>query len=691
MLSPEHKPRIIVVEDEAIVARDIEQQLLGLGYDLVGHATTGEQAVALTDELLPDLVLMDIQLAGDMDGIDAAQAIREQFSVPVVFLTAFAADDTLARAKLTEPFGYILKPFSERELRTVMEMALYKSQAETNLRESALHTQAILDNMHDGVITIDDHGLMESFNKAASIIFGYAPEEVVGQNVSMLMHEPQHSHHDDYLQHYRDTGEARMIGAPREVSAKRKNEGVFPMSLSVSKISRSGKVTFIGVIRDITQHRVDEEQIRRLAYYDPLTNLPNRRLLMERLKQALLISKRTGHLGTLMFLDMDHFKQLNDSLGHAVGDLLLKQVAARLLACVREVDFIARLGGDEFVVLLENLGNSDTDASVMAESIANKILLAVGQPYILQQHAYTITPSIGIIVFTGEQEIIEELLKKADVAMYQAKAAGRNTVRFFDPTIQAMAAARTEMENDLRKGLAQRVFILHYQIQVDSIGAITGVEALVRWNNPTRGLVPPGEFIPLAEATGFILPLGQWVLETACTQLVEWAKGPETANWTMAVNVSALQFAQPEFIDNIAHALQKTGAKPELLKLELTESMLVDNVEDLIVKMNKIKAFGVSFSLDDFGTGYSSLSFIKRLPLAQLKIDQSFVRDLLVNPNDEAIARTIVALGHTLGIKVIAEGVETADQRDCLASFGCDAFQGYYFGRPCPASSLNIA
>ena len=553
------------------------------------------------------------------------------------------------------------------------------------LRESVEHTRTILENMVDGVVTTDVHGRIESFNKAAGEIFAYAAEEVLGRNVSMLMPEPHRSHHDVYLQHFRDTGEARIMGVAREVEGRRKDGSVFPMSLSLSRISRTGQSTFIGLIRDITEQRQNVEEIRRLAFYDPLTGLPNRRLLMDRIRQAILTSTRTGLHGALMFLDLDHFKRLNDSLGSAAGDLLLQQVASRLNSCARVIDSVARLGGDEFVMLLEALSSHDREAATQAEGIAAKILQALGRPYRLDGHSYDITPSIGIVVFMRDDESTEDLLKKADVAMYQAKSAGRNTARFFDPALQAAATAYAELENDMRRGLAHGEFMLYYQIQVDGNGVPHGAEALARWKQPRRGMVAPDQFIPLAEETGLILPLGKWVLDTACAQLHAWAAQPASAAWSMAVNVSACQFSQATFVDTVADALYKTGANPRLLKLELTESMLVKDVDDIIVKMNAIKALGVTLSLDDFGTGYSSLACLKRLPLDQLKIDQSFVRDILTDPCDAVIVRTILELGHGLKLKVIAEGVENADQRDVLVGMGCDAFQGYYFGRPGPA------
>ncbi|MEY2953307.1 MAG: hypothetical protein RLZZ401_1394, partial [Pseudomonadota bacterium] len=408
-------------------------------------------------------------------------------------------------------------------------------------------------------------------------------------------------------------------------------------------VMEEGKVVQLhGSFHDVTQHRRDEEEIRRLAFFDPLTGLPNRRLLMDRLQQAMASSARSGLHGALMFLDLDHFKQLNDTLGHDVGDMLLQQVAARLQGCIRDSDSVARLGGDEFVVLLETLSAQGPEAAPQAEIIAHKILAALRQPYTLGSHVYDSTPSIGIVMFKGDQEILDNLLKKADLAMYQAKSAGRNTARFFDPAMQAAVAAHDALEKDLHRGLAQQEFELHYQVQVNGHGTPVGAEALVRWNHPERGVVLPAQFIAMAEEIGLILPLGQWVLETACNQLAAWSRVPETAAWTMAVNVSAAQLAQPGFVGNVAMALQKSGANPQHLKLELTESTLVDDVEGVIVKMNAVKAYGVNFSLDDFGTGYSSLSYLKRLPLDQLKIDQSFVHDVLIDPSDAMIARTIL-------------------------------------------------
>lgn len=565
--------------------------------------------------------------------------------------------------------------------------ALIRAGQET-LRESAQHTQTILDNLFDGVLSVDEHGRIELFNKGASKVFGYSPEEVLGRSVTMLMPEQYRKGQERFLQRYRESGEGEVVDKARELEGLHKDGRTFPISLSVSKISRGDRTNFVGIVRDITQQRKDIEEIRRLAFYDSLTSLPNRRLLLDRLGQAMVTSARSGQHGALMFLDLDHFKQLNDSLGHDLGDVLLQQAANRLQACVREGDSVARLGGDEFVILLEALSVHGNEAASQAEVVANKILDAFRQTFNLRGHAHHSTPSIGIVVFMGQTQSKDDLLKRADVAMYQAKAAGRNNARFFDPAMQAAVEARDGLEKELRRGMANQEFVLHYQIQVDAGGKPIGAEALVRWNHPSRGMVPPGEFIPLAEDTGLILALGQWVLETACVQLVQWASQAATAPLTLAVNVSAIQLAQTGFVDNVVAALKKTGADPGRLKLELTESMLVRDVEGIITKMNELKTHGVGFSLDDFGTGYSSLSYLKLLPLDQLKIDRSFVRDILSDPNDAAIARTIVALGHSLGLVVIAEGVETAAQRTFLRKLGCDAFQGYFFGRPAPADAV---
>jgi diguanylate cyclase (GGDEF)-like protein/PAS domain S-box-containing protein len=449
-------------------------------------------------------------------------------------------------------------------------------------------------------------------------------------------------------------------------------------------------VRMIGAMVDLTERRQAERRIEYLAFYDPLTRLPNRQLLMDRLRAALAASATRRGFNALFFIDLDNFKSLNDTGGHAVGDQLLQQVAHRLGTCVSHSDTVARFGGDEYVILLEQLSADREAACTEARAVGERILHALRQPYKLDNYRHATTASIGVVLFKDDKDDIGELLKRADMAMYQAKAAGRNGLCFFNPHMEAALSARMALERDLRQALrdCEHAFDLYYQPQIDKHGRITGVEALVRWRHPERGTVQPVEFIPLAEETGLVLALGEWVLRKACQQLVSWAARPETASLEIAVNVSARQFHHPGFVAQVLAALGPAGADARHLKLELTETSVLENVDDTIAKMKQLKTQGVTFALDDFGTGYSSLAYLRQLPLDMLKIDRSFVTDLLTNPNDAAIARTIISLGRTLGLRVLAEGVETPAQRDFLFEHGCEAYQGYLCARPLPAADL---
>ena len=460
----------------------------------------------------------------------------------------------------------------------------------------------------------------------------------------------------------------------------------------VSERDKNGRaIRLIGVNRDIAERKAAQITIQKMAFYDALTGLPNRRFLMEKLQQASAASRRLKRQNALLFIDLDNFKSINDSLGHAAGDLLLQQVGSRIASCMRETDVLARLGGDEFVVLLQNLDADDALAAIHAELVGEKIRKVLNESFRLNMSDYQVSASIGIAVpRAGIALNTEELLRQADTAMFQAKAGGRNMVRFFDPETSSMVQARAKLETDLRIALSSSQFILFYQPQVDDAGRLLGAEALVRWRHPERGMVSPAEFIPLAEETGLILPLGLWVLEDACKQLALWAKQPHRRNLTIAVNVSARQFRQASFVKDVLAVLARTNASATRLKLELTEGLLLENIEETIDKMTILQDNGVAFSLDDFGTGYSSLSYLKRLPLDQLKIDQSFVRDILIDSNDAAIAKMVITLANTLGLQVIAEGVETIEQRDFLATQGCHHYQGYLFGRPVPTAEFEL-
>ncbi|MDP2025621.1 EAL domain-containing protein [Sulfuriferula sp.] len=553
--------------------------------------------------------------------------------------------------------------------------------------EEQLHIAATAFDSQEGMMVTDADGVILRVNRAFAEITGYTAEEAVGQTTRLLK---SGRHSADF---YREMWETinRTGGWQGEIWDRRKTGEEYPKWLTISAVKdNNGAVThYVGTHFDITERKKAEERINELAFFDQLTGLPNRTLLLDRLRQIMTASSRDGSYGALLFIDLDNFKTLNDTLGHDMGDLLLKQVAQRLTPCVRKGDSVARLGGDEFVLVLGGLSMSEREAAIGAEAVAGKVLATLNQPYQLGDVAHRCTASVGATLFMGHLATIEDLMKQADLAMYKSKEAGRNTLRFFDPDMETAVMNRAALEKDLREAVREKQFLLHYQAQVVGEGRLTGAEVLVRWQHPQRGMVPPAEFIPLAEETGLILPLGHWVLETACTQLAVWATRPEMAHFTVAVNVSAHQFSQNDFVDQVLAVLNKTGANPQKLKLELTESLLVGNVQNIIEKMFALKSKGVGFSLDDFGTGYSSLSYLKRLPLDQLKIDQSFVRDVLSDPNDAAIAKTIVALAQSLGLGVIAEGVETEAQREFLASSGCHAYQGYFFSRPLPLEGFE--
>ncbi|MCX7172957.1 MAG: EAL domain-containing protein [Proteobacteria bacterium] len=590
------------------------------------------------------------------------------------------------RAKSGKLVSVLVSPASTRHSFAGARLVVLYDITERKLAEQQLRIAAIAFESQEAMTITDANQVILKINKAFTLITGYAEEEVIGRTPAILKSGRQddkfyqgmwHSLNNDHFWE-------------GEIWNRRKNGEVYPEWLSITAVlDEQDKVThYVAAFTDITQHKRAEDKIQQLAFSDPLTGLPNRRLLLDRLQQALAASTRSKRQGALLFIDLDDFKNLNDTLGHDKGDLLLQQVAQRLATCVREGDTVARLGGDEFVVMLEDLSENLQEAATQTEIVGEKILVALNQAYPLAGQPHHSTPSIGVALFDEHDNSVDELLKRADLAMYQAKAAGRNTLRFFDPRMQAVVSARVALEADLRLGLQEKQFLLYYQPQVDGDGCLTGAEALIRWQHPSRGLVSPFEFIALAEETGLILPLGYWVLETACDQLVAWASQEETAGLMLAVNVSAKQFRHRDFVGQVMAVLDCTGANPLKLKLELTESLLLENVEDVIAKMTALKAIGVSFSLDDFGTGYSSLSYLKRLPLDQLKIDQSFVRDVLTDSNDASIAKTIVALAQGLGLAVIAEGVETTAQRDFLASHGCHSYQGYLFGRPGLAKNI---
>ncbi|NDU86655.1 MAG: EAL domain-containing protein [Ferrovum sp.] len=534
----------------------------------------------------------------------------------------------------------------------------------------------------EGIIITDANGTILQVNKAFCNITGYIPEEVIGNNPRILQSGRQDAHFYK-LMWSSILNKGFWEG---EVWNKRKNGEIYPEHLMITAVKNAKEVTtnYVGTITDITLSREAADEIRHLAYYDLLTRLPNRRLLQDRLKQALVASARSGRQGALLFLDLDDFKTLNDTLGHGIGDMLLEQVAQRLESCVREGDTVARLGGDEFVVMLENLSDKAPEAARQLEIIAQKILSNLNQPYSIAQHRCHSTTSIGATLFNALDQDYEILLKQADIAMYQAKKMGRNRLCFFDQSMQDTVNAHALLESDLRKALDTHQLLLYFQIQVDQSNRPLGAETLIRWMHPDQGLIYPSDFIPLAEESGLIFAIGEWVLDEACSQINRWQHDELTQNLILSVNVSAKQFRQSDFADRVETALERHAIRPSQIKLELTESMLLENIESVIATMTRLKKLGVLFSLDDFGTGYSSLQYLKRLPIDELKIDQSFVHDISTDTNSMAIIGAIIAIAHSLNLDVIAEGVETEKQLEQLLKKGCVHYQGFLFSKPVP-------
>ncbi len=550
-----------------------------------------------------------------------------------------------------------------------------------------LRVSAIAFETHEAILITDCQPKILRVNKAFEHMTGYTAEEVIGQNPNLLKGErkPVTFYEEMWGAIFRD---GQWSG---EMLDRRKNGEVFPAWLTITGVAApDGTLThYVGSFFDITDRKKAEQDIHQLAFYDPLTKLPNRRLLLDRLQHALASSARSGRYGAIMFIDLDNFKIINDTKGHDCGDLLLIEAARRLQSCVREGDTVARLGGDEFVVMLEDIKGEVKHAAALADEVGEKILATLNLPYLIKDHALHSTASIGINLFVDRGTSADDLLKYSDIAMYQAKASGRNALRFFDPEMQNILEARTTLEADLHQALAGQQFKLYYQAQVDDTGRIHGAESLIRWIHPQRGMVSPAQFIPIAEESSLILDIGQWVLDTACRQLALWSNDEQKSGLVIAVNVSAQQFKSRGFVDNVAATMREHHIDPSRLKLELTESVVLDDLNDIVTKMHALKALGIGLSMDDFGTGYSSLSYLKQLPLNQLKIDQSFVRDIVTDLGDATMVRTIIDMAHNFRISIIAEGVETEAQLTFLKQHGCLAYQGYLFSKPVPVDEFE--
>ncbi|MCB4359906.1 sensor domain-containing protein [Quatrionicoccus australiensis] len=615
----------------------------------------------LERDVRPDFEVFVARLADNQAAHEEWTYVRKDGSQFPVELTVSALKDSRGRL-----IGY-LGIASDISWRTRLEQDM-------QIAALAFKSQA-------AIMVTDAERRILRVNPAFTTLTGYSAEESMGRTPAML----KSGRHDAMF--YRQMWDSLNANGhwQGEVWNRRKSGGIFPEWLTISEVrdDRGMLTHYVSTFSDISDLKLAESEIHNLAFFDPLTALPNRRLLLNRLGLARVAGKRSQQFGALLIIDLDHFKNLNDTLGHDVGDRLLVEVARRLRACIREGDTAARQGGDEFIVMLEDLGSEAEIASIQAEAVAEKIRLSLNEPFLVCpdiQHFHS--ASIGVSLFCGHDKTTEALLKQADIALYKAKDAGRNSVRFFDSAMQTALDTRASLESRLRRALSRNEFVLYVQAQVNSARQLIGAETLLRWQPPDGAMIGPADFIPLAEETGLIVPIGTWVLDTACAQLRRWADNPATQRLYLSVNVSARQFRQPDFVDQVQAALTRHAVQPKLLKLELTESLLLDNVEGVVAKMQVLREIGVRFSLDDFGTGYASLSYLKRFPFEQLKVDRSFIRDIAVDPDDAAIVRAIIAMGNTLRLNVVAEGVESEAQHRYLVEHGCTCFQGYLFGRP---------
>ncbi len=668
---------LLYVEDDA----DIREELARYLRRRVGTlrtAANGREGLEAFREMRPDVVITDIMMPV-MDGLRMAEEIKSlDVDTPVVVTTAFNEHDLLLKAIDAGIDKYVLKPIDVEALLA----AIYKSaqvvfqKREIQARDENLRLAAkVFEASSEGIMITDAANAIVTVNRAFTEITGYTEEEVRGKNPRLLSSGRQGR--EFYLALWDSL--AHNGHWQGEVWDRRKNGEIYPEWLAINAVhDGSGRVShYVGVFSDISQRKYDEERIAYLAHYDPLTDLPNRVLLQDRLASLLAAAQRQEGQAAVLLLDLDRFKNVNESLGHVFGDQLLLNVAQRLRSVVRDMDAVSRLGGDEYVIVLPELAEAQNAATV-----AQKILQAFAEPFAIDGQEITITASVGIGLYPADGDNPTQLLKNAESAMYGAKNAGRNTYQFYTQSMNASVFQRLQMENAMHHALERGEFLLHYQPQVNiASGEIIGMEALIRWRHPEKGLVPPLDFIPLAEESGLIIPIGEWVLREACRQTKAWHDAGFTG-LCVAVNLSAVQFKQDNLMDTIRRATEDAGLDPRFLELELTESLVMHNAEEMIETLQQLKSLNLQLSIDDFGTGYSSMSYLKRFPVDKLKIDQSFIRDITADSADLAISQAIIALGHSLELRVIAEGVETNDQLELLRANRCDDIQGYYFSRP---------
>ena len=675
---------LLVVEDEALVARDIKARLTRMGYLVLGTAGRGEEAIEKALALRPDLILMDINLKGEIDGVEAAIRIRALYDVPVIFCTAFSNEATLERAKVSEPYGYVLKPFDNRELEINIEIALYKHRVERDLAETRQRLHATLANVSDAVIAADMDGQILLLNPVAEQLTGWCQLDAQSSRVAKVLPLLPFLPGDATL----DILKVARLAAPGQCCRVRQyiqeNSGArVPIEITVNVMRKAGADLIVITFRDIQAELDTEDEIRRSAFFDGVTGLPNRALFINRLDSTL---RRRAHGGqsqfAVAFLDLDGFSAINEGLGHDQGDQVLAEISRRLALTSRPDDTLSRFSGDVFAVLLDPVDSAET-----AIEACQRLQEAITLPLAYQSTSLHLSASAGIVLHQSGYQTADAIVRDADTALHRAKLDARGSCMLFDQHMHVTALQFIQLKSSLQQALLDGEFEVYYQPVIDTMTErLVSMEALVRWHHPTRGLVSPSEFIPVAEKTGLILPLGELVLRTVCQQIRRWGR-EGFDGFRVAVNLSARQF-ESNVSKLVQDIVSDTGISPCALGLEITEGTAMKNVEQSVRMLEELRALGLSISIDDFGTGYSSLACLKRFPLNTLKIDRAFIQDITTNADDLEITRAIISLGHHLNLMVLAEGVETAEQLQLLRDSGCDYIQGYYYSQPLPAENV---
>jgi diguanylate cyclase (GGDEF)-like protein/PAS domain S-box-containing protein len=683
--------RILILEDTTTDVELVTRELRKAAFEFVAeNVETREAFVRALENFRPDIVLADYKLP-HFDGLSALELVRERSpELPFVFVSGTMGEEFAIETLHRGASDYVLKgrlaklgPAVKRALQ-VAESQRLRRLAEESLFNSRKMLRTVLDTIPQRVFWKNAESIYLGCNQPFATDTGHrSPEELIGKSDFDIVPESVAQGRCDEDRQIMESGEPRLNV---ETSYFRPDGSTGWQVISKTALrDKDGRViAILGTYEDITERKASEERTRFLVYHDGLTELPNHLLAFDRLQQAMAYADREGTKVALLFLDLDNFKTINDSLGHSIGDKLLREIAARLGKCVRDTDTVSRQGGDEFLIVLPAL--SDTDATAL---VLDKLLQSIHAPMEIDGHELSTSVSIGIAMFPDDGRDFESLMKKADTAMYRAKEAGRNTYCFFDKQMNDDVLESLQMRSGLVRALERGEFVLNYQPQIDlASGALVGVEALVRWRHPALGMVPPGRFIPVAEETGLIVPIGEWVMMEACRQAAAWhlAGYPKIS---MAVNLSAIQFKRGDVEKLVIRALKESGLDPARLELELTESILIRDTENILATVRRMKLLGVMLSIDDFGTGYSSLSYLKRFSVDKLKIDQSFIRDLATDPDDAAIVRAVVQMARSLGLRTIAEGVEHEKILNYLRIYHCDEAQGYHIARPMPAEAMT--